>query len=327
MPVLSWILRFAVLLSALLTCTVAYTDSYPSRAVKIIVPFPAGGPSDFTARLLADRLAASLKQPFIVENRPGASGNVGTDAVAKAEPDGYTLMLVPETPLTVNPGLYSKLAFDPAKDFAAISIPASFSLMLVVHPSVPVTSVAEFVAYAKSLKDKPLLYGSGGGRGDPGHLTMEYFRQQAGFDATHVPYKGNAEVVMGLVGGQIQAGFLATPGVLQLAQEGRLKALAVSSQQRAALAPQIPTVEESGYAKFEVGFYQVMSAPKGVPEPIRALLEREVVRAMQTPEVQARFRAQSLDPIVSTGAEAQAMLTSAAERWQGVIRTSRIKLD
>src|SRR5690348_6376975 len=119
MPVLSWILRFAVLLSALLTCTVAYTDSYPSRAVKIIVPFPAGGPSDFTARLLADRLAASLKQPFIVENRPGASGNVGTDAVAKAEPDGYTLMLVPETPLTVNPGLYSKLAFDPAKDFAA----------------------------------------------------------------------------------------------------------------------------------------------------------------------------------------------------------------
>ena len=113
MPVLSWILRFAILLSALLTCTVAYTDSYPSRAVKIIVPFPAGGPSDFTARLLADRLAASLKQPFIVENRPGASGNVGTDAVAKAEPDGYTLMLVPETPLTVNPGLYSKLAFDP----------------------------------------------------------------------------------------------------------------------------------------------------------------------------------------------------------------------
>jgi tripartite-type tricarboxylate transporter receptor subunit TctC len=327
MPVLSWILRFAVLLSALLTCTVAYTDSYPSRAVKIIVPFPAGGPSDFTARLLADRLAASLKQPFIVENRPGASGNVGTDAVAKAEPDGYTLMLVPETPLTVNPGLYSKLAFDPAKDFAAISIPASFSLMLVVHPSVPVTSVAEFVAYAKSLKDKPLLYGSGGGRGDPGHLTMEYFRQQAGFDATHVPYKGNAEVVMGLVGGQIQAGFLATPGVLQLAQEGRLKALAVSSQQRAALAPQIPTVEESGYAKFEVGFYQVMSAPKGVPEPIRALLEREVVRAMQIPEVQARFRAQSLDPIGNTGAEAQAMLTSAAERWQGVIRTSRIKLD
>jgi tripartite-type tricarboxylate transporter receptor subunit TctC len=327
MPVLGRTLRFAVVLSALLTCTVTYADNYPSRPVKIIVPFPPGGPSDFTARLLADKLALSLKQPFIVENRPGASGNIGTDAVAKAEPDGYTLLLVPETPLTVNPGLYPKLAFDPMRDFAAISIAASFSLMLVVHPSVPVASVAEFVAYAKNQKDKPLFYGSGGGRGDPGHLTMEYFRQQAGFDAVHVPYKGNAEVVMGLVGGQIQAGFLATPGVLQLAQEGRLKALAVSSQQRAALAPQIPTIEESGYSKFEVGFYQVMSAPKGVPEPIRALLEREVRQAVQLADVQARFRAQSLDPIGNASAEAQAMLTSAAERWQGVIKISKIKLD
>jgi tripartite-type tricarboxylate transporter receptor subunit TctC len=321
MPVLSRTLRFAVVLSALLTCTVTHADNYPSRPVKIIVPFPPGGPSDFTARLLADRMAASLKQPFIVENRPGAY------AVAKAEPDGYTLLVVPETPLTVNPGLYPKLAFDPVRDFATVSIAASFSLMLVVHPSVPVTSVAEFVAYAKSLKDKPLLYGSGGGRGDPGHLTMEYFRMQAGFEAVHVPYKGNAEVVMGLVGGQIQAGFLATPGVLQLAQEGRLKALAVSSQQRAPLAPQIPTIEECGYPKFEVSFYQVMSAPKNVPEPIRALLEREVQQALQIPDVQARFRAQALDPVGIAGAEAQAKLTSAGERWQGVIKTSKIKLE
>jgi tripartite-type tricarboxylate transporter receptor subunit TctC len=327
MPILSRALRFAVLLSALLTCTVTYADNYPSRPVKIVVPFPPGGPSDFTARLLADKLTASLKQPFIVDNRPGASGNIGTDAVAKAEPDGYTLLLVPETPLTVNPALYPKLSFDPVKDFATISVVASFSLMLVVHPSVPVASVAEFVAYAKSLKDKPLLYGSGGGRGDPGHLTMEYFRLQAGFDAVHVPYKGNAEVVMGLVGGQIQAGFLATPGVLQLAQEGRLKALAVSSQLRAPLAPQITTIEESGYPKFEVGFYQVMSAPKGIPESIRALLEREIQQAMQIPDVQARLRAQALDPIGNSGAEAQAVLTSSAERWQGVIKTSKIKLD
>jgi len=327
MPILSRTLRFAVLLNALLTCTVTYADNYPSRPVKIVVPFPPGGPSDFTARLLAEKLAASLKQPFIVENRPGASGNIGTDAVAKAEPDGYTLLLVPETPLTVNPGLYPKLPFDPVKDFATISIAAGFSLMLVVHPSVPVASVAEFVAYARSLKDKPVLYGSGGGRGDPGHLTMEYFRLQAGFEAVHVPYKGNAEVVMGLVGGQIQAGFLATPGVLQLAQEGRLKALAVSSLQRAPLAPQIPTIEESGYPKFEVGFYQVVSAPKGVAEPIHALLEREIQQAMQVPDVQARLRAQALDPVGNSAAEAQVMLTSAAERWQSVIKTSKIKLD
>jgi tripartite-type tricarboxylate transporter receptor subunit TctC len=327
MPVLSRALLFAVVLGAFLPNTIAHADNYPSKAVKIVVPFPPGGPSDFTARLLADKLAVSLKQPFIVENRPGASGNIGTDAVAKAAPDGYTLLLVPETPLTVNPGLYPKLAFNPEKEFATISIAASFSLMLVVHPSVPVTSVAEFVAYAKSLKDKPLLYGSGGGRGDPGHLTMEYFRQQAGFEAVHVSFKGNAEVVMGVVSGQIQAGFLATPSVLQLAQEGQLRALAVSSRLRAPLAPQIPTIEESGYPKFEVGFYQVMSVPKNVPQTIRALLEREVQQTLQIPDVQARFRAQALEPIGNSGAEAQAMITSASERWLGVIKASNIKLE
>lgn len=320
-------LYFAVVLSAALTCTVTYAENYPSRPVKIVVPFPPGGPSDFTARILADKLAGNLKQPFVVENRPGASGNIGTDAVAKAEPDGYTLLFVPETPLTVNPALYPKLPFDPVKDFATISVVASFSLTLVVHPSVPVTSVAEFVAYAKSLKERPVLYGSGGGRGDPGHLTMEFFRLQAGFEGVHVPYKGNAEVVMGLVGGQIQAGFLATPGVLQFAKDGRLKALAVSSLQRAPLAPEIPTMDESGYPRFEVGFYQVMLLPKNVPEPIRALLEREIRQAVQSPDLQARLRAQGLDPIGNSGAEAQALLASAAERWQGVVKTSKIRLE
>jgi tripartite-type tricarboxylate transporter receptor subunit TctC len=329
MTTLSPALRFAAsaLLSGVFGFTAVHAENYPSRPVKIVVPFPPGGPLDFTARILADKLGASMKQAFVVENRPGASGNIGTDAVAKAEPDGYTLLCVLDTPLTVNPTLYPKLAFDPVRDFATISTVASFSLTLVVHPSVPVTSVAEFVAYAKNLKDRPLLYGSGGGRGDPGHLTMEFFRLQAGFEGIHVPYKGNAEVVMGLVGGQIQAGFLATPGVLQVAQEGRLKALAVSSLRRAPLAPELPTIAESGYPSFEVGFYQVMLVPKGVPEPIRALLEREVRQALQSPDLQARLRAQALDPMGNSSAEANALLTSAAERWQSVIKTSKIRLD
>ena len=249
----------------------AVEPNYPTRPVRIVVPFPPGGPLDFTARLVSDKLATSLKQAFVVENRPGASGHIGTDAVAKAEPDGYTLLFVLETPLTVSPALYAKLPFDPVADFEPISVAASFSMALVVHPSVPATSVPEFVAYAKNL-ERPLLYGSGGGRGDPGHLTMEFFRMTAGFEGLHVPYKGNAEVVMGLVGGQVQAGFLATPGVLPLAREGRLKALALSSPRRAAYAPEIGTIAENGYAGFEVGFYQVMLAPKAVPEPIRALL-------------------------------------------------------
>ena len=210
--------------AVLLLTAAAVAQGYPSRAVKIVVPFPAGGPLDFTARLLADKLSASAKQPFVVENRPGAAGNLGTDAVAKAAPDGYMLLLVLDTPLTVNPWLYTRLAFDPVRDFTPISTVASFSLTLVVHPSVPVNSVAEFVAYAKSRKEKPLLFGSGGGPGNPGHLAMEYFRIQAGFEGVRVPYKGNSEVVMGLVSGQIEAGFLATPGVLPNVRDGQLKA-------------------------------------------------------------------------------------------------------
>jgi tripartite-type tricarboxylate transporter receptor subunit TctC len=262
-----------------------------------------------------------------VENRPGASGNLGTEAVAKAAPDGYTLLFVLETPLTVSPSLYPKLGFDPARDFTPIATLARFSLTLVVHPSVPVNSLAEFVAYAKARKDQPVIYGSGGGRGDPGHLTMEYFRMQAGFEGVHVPYKGNSQVVMNLVGGQIQAGFLATPGVLPYVQEGRLKALAISGAQRASLAPDIPTVAESGYPGFEVGFYQAMLAPAGVPEPMLLVLQHEVRNALQLPEVQARLRAGALEPLVSTGAETAVLLKTAAERWRSVIARAHIRID
>jgi tripartite-type tricarboxylate transporter receptor subunit TctC len=268
-----------------------------------------------------------MKQPVVVENRPGGSGNIGTDAVAKAAPDGYTLLFVLDTPLTVNPSLYAKLPFDPVRDFTPISTAASFSLTLVVHPSVPVNSVAEFVAHAKARRDRPLIYGSGGGRGDPGHLTMEYLRMLAGFEDVHVPYKGNAEVVMGLVGGQIAAGFLATPGVLQNVRDGRLKALAVSSPRRTPLAPEIPTIAESGYPRFDVQFYQMMLAPAGIPEAIRVTIEREVQRALQSPDLQARLRAQALEPIASTGAETSVLLKATAEQWQTVIKAANIRLD
>jgi len=301
-----------------------HAQNYPATVVKIVVPFPGGGPLDFTARLLADRLAARLKQPFIVENRPGASGNIGTEAAARAAPDGYTLLFVLDTPLTVHPVLYKKLPFDPEQDLTPISIVASFSQMLVVHPSVAARSVAEFVALAKA---RPITYGSGGGRGDPGHLTMEYFRLQAGFEATHVPYKGNAQVVTDLVSGQVQAGFVATPGVLQHAKEGRLKGLAVSSAQRTPGAPDIPTIAESGYPGFEVGFYQVMLAPRGLPDSIASDLEREVRQAVKSPDVQARLRAQELDPIGSTTAEAKAQLKTIAQRWREVITAAHIQID
>lgn len=319
----------AVLMSvgAFLFANATFAQTYPSRPVKLVVPFPGGGPLDFTARLLAEKLAAAMKQAFVVENRPGASGNLGTEAVAKVAPDGYTLLFVLETPLTVSPSLYPKLAFDPSRDFTPIATAARFSLTLVVHPSVPVNSLAEFVAYAKARKEQPLIYGSGGGRGDPGHLTMEYLRMRAGFEGVHVPYKGNSQVVMNLVGGQIHAGFLATPGVLPHIQDGRLKALAISSAQRAPLAPDIPTVAESGYPGFEVGFYQVMLAPAGLPEPIRATLEQEMHHALQSPDLQARLRGNALEPVVRGGAETAILLKAAAERWRAVITSANIQLD
>jgi tripartite-type tricarboxylate transporter receptor subunit TctC len=239
-----------------------HAQSWPDRAVKLIVPFPAGGPLDGTARLLAERLTENLKQPFIIENRPGAAGNLGTEAVAKAAPDGYTLLVVLDTPLTVSPALYTKLPFNPERDLVPISVIASFSLMLVVHPSVRANSLSEFVALAKATS---LTYGSGGGRGNPGHLTMESLRMRGGFDLVHVTYKGNPQVVADVVGGHVQAGFLATPGVLELVNEGKLRGLAVSGSRREPRAPSVPTVAEAGYPDFDIGFFQVMLAPSAIP--------------------------------------------------------------
>ena len=300
----------------------ATAQTYPAGPVKIVVPFPGGGPLDFVTRLVADRLAATLKQPFIVDNRPGAGGNIGTEAVAKATANGQTLLMVLDTPLTVNPWLYKNLPFNPERDFSPISIAAGFYQMLVVPPLVPVSSLREFVDFAKRQR---IVYGSGGATGSPGHLTMEYFRQLAGFDAVHVPYRGNAQVVTDLISGQVQAGFVAMPGVVQHVRDGKLKGLAVSGTKRSPLAPDVPTVSESGYRGFDVGFYIVMLAPAATPKSIRALLEHEVRQALEPAEIQARLRAQQLEPIASSSEEARVRLETTAARWRDVIKAANIQ--
>lgn len=297
-------------------------QTWPERSVKMIVPFPAGGPLDGTARLLAERLAENLKQPFVIENRAGVAGNVGTEAVAKAAPDGYTLLVGLDTPVTVNPALYGKLTFNPDTDLAPMSIIASFTQMLVIHPSVDANSLAEFVALTKR---NSLTYGSGGARGNPGHLTMEALRLLAGFQLVHVTYKGNPQVVADLVGGHIQAGFLASPSVIELVKDGKLRALAVSGKHRERAAPNVPTVAESGYADFDISFYQVMLAPAGLSETVRERIEREVQRVVKSADFQARLVAQGLTPIGSNGAEAADWLKAAARHWKAVIETSNIR--
>jgi tripartite-type tricarboxylate transporter receptor subunit TctC len=298
----------------------AAADNYPSRLVKIVVPFPGGGPLDFTARAVADHLQASLKQPFVVENRPGATGNIGAEHVARAAPDGHTLLFVLDTVLTANPALYKRLTFDPERDFRPISVVATFYQMLVVHPSLPVNSLAEFVAFAKK---QGVTYGSGGGNGNPGHLTMEYFRRQAGFEAMNVPYRGAALATTDLLAGQFQVGFLTIPAVVQHVKSGKLRALAISSPQRIPSAPDIPTVSET-YPGFEAGFDLVLLAPAATPEAIRNLLEHEVQNALKSSALQARLRVQELEPVGSTASEASPRLRRTTERWLKVIREGNI---
>lgn len=302
----------------------ALAQEYPIHAITLVVPFPAGGPLDFTARLLAEKLSARLKQPFVIENRAGAAGNIGTGHVAKAPPDGHTLLMVLDTPLTAHPALYAKLPFDPERDFAPISIVASFSQMLVVHPSVPVNSLADFIHFAR---ENRVTYGSGGAKGNPGYLTIESLRLRAGFEVAHVSYRGNPQVVADLVAGHVQAGFLATPGVIGLVREGKLKALAVSGSSRTPAAPNVPTVAEAGYPGFDVGFSMAMLAPAKTLPSIRALLESEVRHALRLPDVQERLRAQELEPIGTSGAEAQTWLKATAAKWKNVIKAANIQVD
>jgi tripartite-type tricarboxylate transporter receptor subunit TctC len=307
---------------------VAGGQSYPNRLVKLVVPFAPGSPVDITARAVGDKLSASLRQPFVIENRVGAGGNIGTELVAKAAPDGYTLGMVLGTALTVNPSLYKKLPFDPENAFRLISIVNTSSNMLVVHPSVPVNSVAEFVAVAKAAaaRREPISYGSGG-NGTPGHLTMENFRVHAGFEATHVPYRGNPPVVADLVAGQVKFGFVSAAGMMDHVRAGRLKALGVSRDSRSPLAPEVPTIAESGYPSFNVENLAVMLAPAGIPEPIAQQLEGEVKAALKLPDVVERLRAMDITALGLTGPAVRARIKADREAWAKVIAAAGMSLD
>jgi tripartite-type tricarboxylate transporter receptor subunit TctC len=301
----------------------AADQPYPNRPVRIIVAGVPGTPFDLIARAVAGKLTTSLKQTFVVETRPGAAGNLGAEFVAKAAADGYTLLIALGTTFTVNPSLYKKLPYDPERDLRPITITAKASTMLVVHPSVPVYSVPEFVALAKQ---EPVSYAHGG-HGSPGHLSMEYFRLQAGFGTVPVPYRGNAPLVTDLVAGQIKFGFVGTAGVVQHVVAGRLRALAISAGQRSTLAPDVPTMSEAGYPNFKVETYYVISAPAGTPESIVGLLEHEIRQALKSSDLQETFRPQDIEILATTGAEAKARLKSDAELWAKVVNAAGMHVD
>jgi tripartite-type tricarboxylate transporter receptor subunit TctC len=298
-------------------------DTFPSRPIKIVVPFPAGGPLDVVTRAMADKMAAALKQPLVLENKSGAGGNLGTDQVAKAAPDGYTLLMVLSSTLTVNPAIYSRLPFDPVRDLRFVSIATKSSQLLVVHPSLPVHTVREFIDHAN--KD-PIAYAHAG-PGSPGHLLMEFFRLQAGFKAQPVPYRGNALLVTDLVAGQIKAGFVGSGGLFQHVRDGKVRALAISTPQRSPLLPDVPTIAESGYPEVKFGGYFVLAAPAGTPDAVVAVIEREARQALQAPDLKERLRAIDIEVMATSGAEADSILKAEAEVMARVVKAAGMRVD
>jgi tripartite-type tricarboxylate transporter receptor subunit TctC len=301
----------------------AFAESYPQRPVKIIAAGIPGTPFDLVARALADKLSPVLKQTVLVETRPGAAGNVAAEFVAKAPADGHTLIAALATTFTVNPSLYARSPFDPLADFKYLAVMANTGNTLVVHPSVPITSVAEFVAYAKN---QPVAYAHGG-NGSPGHLCMEYFRLMAGFRTTPVPYRGNPQLVTDLVAGQIKFGFVATAGVAQHVRAGRLRGLALASRARSSLLPEVPTIAESGYPDFDFSSYHILAAPAGIPEGVAMLLEREVLRELASNELQEKFRAQDIIIAPSSGAVLKARIKSELQKWVKVVEAAGMRID
>ena len=296
--------------------------AYPERPVRLIVPFVPGGAVDAVGRLLGNAMTVTLGQPVVIENRGGAGGAIGMEAAAHAAPDGYTMM-VSHSGFAAMPGFYRKLAFDPVADFAGIVTAVSGIFVLVANPNAPFKSVAELIAYAKANPGK-LSYASAG-VGSTVHLAGEFFKHTAGIDIVHVPYKGSGPATTDLVGGQVQMMFGPAVNTLPLAQAGKLRALAVTSAKRSALAPDLPTVAESGVPGFDVVGWYGLAAPAATPPAAIERLNAEANRALKSADLIERFRVEGYEPVGGTPAEATAWIRTEVTRWTGVIRDAGIE--
>ena len=315
------VLTVAAILIAL-SPEAAPADAYPSHVVKIIVPITAGGPLDSEARAIAQTLSERLKQPFIVENRPGAGGNIGIEAAVASDPDGYTIVIATGSMLTTNPWLY-KNSFDSLRDLRPISTLSVSSQTLVVNPALPIHSLPDLIDYARK---NGLQYATSG-YGTPSHLTMEYLRMLAHFPATPVTYRGLAPLMLDLLSGHVKVGFVATAGALPHVRKGELRAIAVSSGHRASLLPNVPTVAELGYPQFIVDSYILLMAPAHIPDAVAELLEKEVRRAVNLPSFKAHFAAEDITAVGSTSAESRAWIASELQRWGKVIKAAHMQVN
>lgn len=300
------------------------SQTYPTGPVRVVIPFPAGGPTDVVGRVIAQRLSDAFRRPFVVENKAGASGLIGADAVAKAAPDGLTL-LVNVSAHVINPSLYSKLPHDPMKDFLPVTSLASTPIQLVVSANLPVKSVQELVSYVKARPGQCSFASSSSGT--PGHLAGELFRAASGIDALHAPYKGSAPALTDVIGGQVTYMFDSMPSSIALVKGGKLKALGVTGTRRAASLPDIPTMVESGYPDMTMTTWYGLWAPAKTPADFAKQLQGEVSKALANPDVKALLADVSADGMGDTPEVFAAFCRSESERYARIIKAANIKLE
>jgi tripartite-type tricarboxylate transporter receptor subunit TctC len=299
--------------------------TYPTKPVRILVPFPPGGPADALARIVGDKLGQALGQPFVIENKPGAGGNIGMEQGAKAVADGYTLTLAPTGNLTIAPSLYAKLPYDPAKDYAPITVLATVPNILIVHPSVPARSVAELIALAKA-KPGTLNYASPGNGSGP-HLAGELLKSMAGIDLVHVPFNGVGPAMTGVLAGDVQMFFAQSSAALPHVKSGKVIALGVASRKRIAAAPELPTIAEAGLPGFDVTSWYALVAPAGTPATVVDRLHAEIVKVLDSADVREKIAALGAEPVGNTPAEFTAMQRAEAARWAKLAREANIHAD
>jgi tripartite-type tricarboxylate transporter receptor subunit TctC len=316
-----------VLAAALITCAApnAGAQSYPSRPVRVLVPYPPGGTADLLARLIGARLADTLGQGFVIENRAGAGGNLAAEAATKAAPDGYTLLMANAPVLAVNPSLYDKVPFDPVKDFAPVSLVANVPLLLVTHPAFAPKTVSELVTRAKAEGGK-MNYASAGG-GSTTYLATELFKSMAGVQMLAIPYKGSGPALSALVAGEVPVMFELFPSALGHVKSGRLRALAVTSAARSALMPELPTVAEAGLPGYEIASWFGIVAPAGTPREVIVKLNAEVVKLIDSPDMRARLATLGAEPRPSTPEQFAQLIPAEIRKWARVIKESGAKVE